>query len=388
MKRLLPMLLPLFALLGGFTCGEPPPPAPVHDLTLVMRWNKAYETETWFAVREGLRWSFSFLGATLPKGSFDKAVPVADSLPFRIDLKTLGFSEPAQAALAVICDSIRSSPEYQRDQSIDLSRFVVLTLGSSWHYYRITGVATTLNEFIERHHLEQPQQFGVTQSAVAKHHRLLQFGTDTSDMLSAGFLAVEGRGDLQKGTFVADAYEAFDILPNGQLRFAVYDVKGNLIAGSPTAHGAAGKPAKCLWCHEIVISPLFVPNTPVPGLMSNETFHFWRDAFQRQLARYRDTLNDDLDYSKRQDHTYAELLYISFMEPSLLRLSQEWNLSTAAAEQRIGKRETHVYDEFPFIGNLYYRYHADSAAGINALRVPLSVREPLGDAIDYFGRNK
>ncbi|MCA6363058.1 MAG: hypothetical protein IM638_08460 [Bacteroidetes bacterium] len=360
-------------------CAQPVSNASVPDHTLRLKWMKAYPDEHWAQVREGLRWTFSFLGANLPQGSFDKAIPVNDSLGFVLDLSQLGFSAPALTVLDSIITKIKTGEEYRKAGSIDLSRFVVLLIGVSENYYAITGAEKTLNAFIKKHQLEKPLQFGVTRSAVAAHHRLVEFNGDTSDVLNFAFLAVESEGDLEKGTFSANVFEAFDIMPNGQLRFSVYDAKGNLIAGSPKHLGEAGKPAKCLWCHEIHIAGLFVPNTAVNGMLSNDKFTAWRNAFQRNLDKYRNTLKDDLDYSKTQDHTFMELLYISFMEPSLMRLSSEWQLSPSAAQQKMGAAPDHVYEEFPHLGELYYRYYADSVAGVKELNVPVSVREYLGE---------
>ncbi|MFN8715067.1 MAG: hypothetical protein ACK5Z2_19615 [Bacteroidota bacterium] len=375
MKKYLFVLLLLIAVVVGTTCNTAAPEQTPPDHKIALRWHKAYPTENWKIVREGLRWSFSFLGANLPAGSFDKAVPVNDSLGFVLDLSQLGFSEPALTALDSIITKIKTGDEYRKAGSIDLSRLVVLLIGVSENYYAITGVEKTLNAFIKKHQLEKPLQFGVTQSAVAKHHRLVEFRGDTTDVLNFAFLAVESEGDLDKGTFSANVFEAFDIMPNGQLRFSVYDAKGNLIEGSPKQLGEAGKPAKCLWCHEIHIAGLFVPNTAVNGMLSNDEFTSWRNAFQRNLDKYRTTLNDDLDYSKTQDHTFMELLYISFMEPSLMRLSSEWQLSPTAAQQKMGAAPDHIYEEFPHIGELYYRYYVDSVAGVKELKVPVSVRE-------------
>jgi hypothetical protein len=352
---------------------------PLPDHTIRLQWIKAYPGEHWKQVREGLRWTFSFLGASLPKGSFDKAVPANDSSAFTLDFSQLGFSTDALTAIDSILVKLKSSATYRSENCMDLSRLVVLLIGESENYYAITGSEKTLGNFIRKHGLENPLQFGVTRSAVANHHRLIQFNPDTSSVLNFAFVAVESEDDLEKGTFHASVFEAFDIMPNGQLRFSVYDEKGERIAASPAHLGKAGKPAKCLWCHEIVISPLFVPNTPVAGKLTNEEFEFWRSAFQRNLDHYRTTLNDDIDYTLTQDHTFMEMLYISFMEPSLMRLSNEWQLSPAEAEKRMGTPPGHLYEEFPQMGMLYYRYYADSAAGVKDLRMPLSVREGVGE---------
>lgn len=356
------------------------------NTTLRFCWHKAYPKENWKAVREGLRWTFSYLGATLPRGSFDQAVPVNDSLPFQLDFKTLGFTDQAIDALATLCDSIRETPDYQNRNALDIGRFIALTIGSSWHYYQITGIAPTLKEFVRQHHLEQPLCFGVTRSTVAHHHRRIEFNRDTVNIQNAGFVAVEGSGDLIAHTFIPEAYEVFDIMPNGQLRFGIYGADGKLIVGSPRRLGKAGKPAKCLWCHEIEITPLFVVNEAVPGLLNDAEFLTWQSAFQRNLNRYRNTLNDDLDYSERQDHTYMELLYIGFMEPSVMRLRSEWGMDSVGVHSKMGHLSKHIYDEFPYMGNLWHRFSADSSMNRKSLIIPLSIREEMGEEHNYLRR--
>jgi len=358
---------------AGMRCEEPVS-API-DHTIKLKWHKAYPSENWTIVREGLRWTLSYVGATLPKGSFDQTVPFKDSTIITLNLSKVGFSESALVALDNIVERIKRTEEYQETGFIDLSRFVVLLIGVSENYYAITGVAPTLEEFIRNHQLENPLLFGVTKSAVGNHHRQIEFRGDTSDVMNYAFMAVESNGSLDSGTFRAEAFEVFDIMPNGQLRFAVYDAQGKLIEGSPKKLGEAGKPAKCMWCHEIQIATLFVPNVAVAGMLTNEDFTFWRSAFQRNLDKYRAQLQDDLDYNKTQDHTLMELLYISFMEPSAIRLGNEWNISPEEAQEKMGSAPDHEYHEFPHLGKLYYRYYADSVANKKSPVVPTSVRE-------------
>ena len=353
------------------------------DHTIVLRWHKAYPAENWSAVKTGLLWSLSFLGADLPKGCWEKATVRTDSTSLQLDYSLLGFNEPALQALDLVCDSIKKTPEYKRDQGIDLSRFLVLTLHSSWHYYRITGVEKDLAAFIKKYRLQQPLEFGVTKSCVAEHHRVIRFN-DTADIMQTAFYAVETEDSISKPGFHEAVYEAMDFMPNGQLRFAVYDANGKLIPGSPSKLGKAGKPSKCLWCHEIVIQPLFFENRAVERMMSNEEFERRRSVMQKRLEDYRAKLQSEIDFTKKQDHTYSELLYISFMEPAAMRIEAEWKMDPLAVKTKTAKLQTHVYEEFPFLGDSYYRYYIDSMAGKKNLAVPLSVRETVGQEPDYF----
>lgn len=343
--------------------------------TLKVKWIKSYPLEHWRDVREGLRWTFSYLGAALPAGSFDKIVSPNDSSEFTIDFSRLGFSSQALQAFSPIIVHVKTSEYYRKNKYFDLSRLVAMLLGNPDNYYSITGAAPTLSDFQKRHSFKNALSYGVTHSAVARHHRIIRFNPDTSDLSDFAFLALEGDGDLHKGTFKPLVYEAFDVMANGQIRFAVYDEAGKRISGSPSHLGNAGKPAKCLWCHEINILPLFVPNEQVNGLLSNAEFELWRSAFQRQIDQYRMRLDDDIDFSLTKDHTYMEMLYISFMEPSLDRIMNEWGNTRENVITKMGGAPDHVYEEFPQMGRLYYRYYVDSVAGIYDLSTPFSVRE-------------
>ena len=67
---------------------------------------------------------------------------------------------------------------------------------------------------------------------------------------------------VKKGFDLAE-FDLIDLMPNGQLRYAVYGLDGVLLPYSSSDYGLAGKPAKCMWCHEGIISPLFTNNQEV-----------------------------------------------------------------------------------------------------------------------------
>lgn len=350
---------------------------------ITLKWHKAYPGETWGKVKTGMLWSLSFLGAALPPGSADSCIKRTDSTTIELHLGGLGFNPEALEAMQTICDSIKRTESYSVNGNVDLSRFLVLTLHSSWHYYRITGVAPDLNTFLKTYDLSKAEDFGITNSCVASHHRVIRMN-EPGNILKTAFVAVEGDGSLLDSSFVAEAYEVIDFMPNGQLRFAVYDRDAKLLAGSPAKFGKAGKPSKCLWCHEIVISPLFFENPEVPGMLSNKDFEVKRKNAQTQLEEYRKTLKSEIDFKRTQDHTLSELLYIGFMEPSLLRLSSERNEDSLSVQKQFSFLQPHIYEEFPFLGSLYYRSYADSMAKPRPPAVPFSVREPLDGEPDFF----
>jgi hypothetical protein len=348
-----------------------------------LRWVKAYPAETRDNVQTGIYWSLSYLGATLDTIHKKEILQWDDSIHFTLDLEKAGFDPHALNAFSVIIDSLEHTEEFQKNNCIDLARFFVLTEHSSWHYYEITEASKTLEEFKKKHAALSPQEFHVFNSGVSKQHRNIRFafGKMVSEMM---WIAQEGNGSPDSGTFVQTSCEVFDVMKNGQLRFAVYDVNGNLIPGAESEHSHAGKPSKCMWCHEISVLPLFVQNPEPQRGISLAAFSQLVDSAQKQIDAYRNSLHSLVDFSQKQAHTQGELLYISFMEPSVLRLSNEWNVDTTAAKKRMGNLPLHVYPEFPFLGNAYFRYYADSATGYSIAKVPVSVRELYSGEPDYF----
>lgn len=352
-----------------------------NKITLI--WNKSFDGQSQSDVKTGMIWTLSWLGAELPKGSFEKACAWSDSTRFTINLDSVGFNESARHALRVICDSIKRSEEYAHYDGIDVGKFVMLTLGSTWHYYEITGVPETLDEFKRKYKFDSTAHlFGVTNSGVAEGHRKIYFSRDTA-LFHCGFIAEEGDGSLESATFKAMMYECFDIMPNGQLRFMVYDENGNLAAGSPSAIGDAGKPTKCLWCHETHVQSLFIENQPVTGMLTNEGFMQIRDSIQSRLERYRLILATDMDWKNQRDHTLSELLYITYMEPTVMHLTNEWRMNDADVLALLKLKNHHRFEEFDYIGEVYERWQVESLDSVFNLEVPASARETARE-VNYF----
>ncbi len=361
-----------------------PYPEEGHNETkIVLIWNKGYEKQTSQDVVRGMIWTFSWLGAELPEGCFAKAVQTTDSTRFTVTISDLGFSYNSLIAIDKICDSICRTEEYTRRGGIDIGEFVMLTLGSSYHYYSIVDVPLTLNDFKRKYKLDWNfNAFGVTNSSIAEGNRLIYFSVDTA-LFNYGFLAMEGHGSLDSGTFMPTHYECFDIMRNGQLRFMVYNEDGKLVSGTPAEFGDAGKPAKCLWCHETSIQPLFIPNTPVVGMMTNEEFLEYRDSMQASLQRYRFSLKSDMNYENHREHTLAELLYITYMEPTAMHLAHEWSISEDSVRNLLKRERSYTFEEFDYIGTVYDRKHVGSYDSIRDIEVPSSARE-TGVEVNFF----
>jgi len=350
---------------------------------LTLKWHKAYPNQNFKVVKLGLLWSLSYLGAELPKNALDSALQFKDSCTFNLRFDKLGFNNNAIKALTIICDSLMKSDEYKQHKSIDLSRFLVLTLYSPFHYYQITQAVPNLKQFIKKYQLQEPEYFGVTNSTVSKSHRLIKFSKDSASLFSIGFLAEEGDGSLIDNTFKADVFETFDIMLNGQFRYAIYDENGKLTDASPDKFSKAGSVGKCMWCHETYIQPLYTKNIAVQNMLSNTEFESKIVALQKKLDTYRKTLNTEIQFENKQDHTSAELLYISFMEPSALRLINEY-AGDSLALKNITKSNHHIYEEFPFLGKLYSRQEADKYSPVKSYQVPESVREKSIFQPNYF----
>ena|GEM_PF-269648 len=351
--------------------------------TITLRWNKAYETEQWNNVRTGLIWSFSFLGAELPAGSFDASLKWINDTQFRCDLSKLGFNVSALEALSVIADRIKESEEYKKNGAADIGRFLMLTLYSSRHYYKITGAATTLNSFKDFHSFYSPFPFAVTNSGVALHDRLIKINASSS-LSHLSCIASEGTGNLADNTFLETEYESIDLMSNSQLRFSVYSADGALKISANNLLSIAGKPGKCMWCHQSNFSPLFYLNDDLPGYMTTQQFVDSIYSFRNRIIDRRNSLSTDVLYKNLQDHTQSELLYISFLEPSAQRIANEWGVSVSAVNELIKNLPAHIYPEFPFLGDLYYRSWVDSLAPYKTVRTPESAREERAYEPDFF----
>jgi len=344
------------------------------DLTIRLRWVKAYEGETRVNVVTGLMWNLSYLGATLPKGSVAAGIVWDSESECMVDVSKLGFSGAALEAWRTLFRELKASEEYGVNNSIDIGRFVMLTLNSSYHYCAITGASRRLADYMSKYRYREVRG-AITNSAVSLGHRIMQISS-FDDVSGISFIAREGEGSLTAGTFMESEFETVDIMANGQQRFALYDKDGILKAAASPDLTRAGKPAKCLWCHEINLQKLFLLNEAVSGYYSDEQFGDIITNAKSMLSDYRQGLESDLDFRNTQDHTQGELLYISFMEPSAYRLANEWGMSVEDVEKLVEALSIHQHSEFVFLGDLYKRSEVDVFSPYTGIRVPDDAREP------------
>lgn len=335
------------------------------ETTINLKWNKAYAEDNIDKSLIGLKWALSYMGATLP--SSNAGFTNTDNV-ITINIKYLGFSNDAQQKMLKLSEKIKVTSEYQNNNAIDLGRYVALLLGASEHYYEIIGTPNTLNEILAQYTL-LPQKGYVNNSNVSLEHRVIQFSEQNG--FNQLFLSEEVNpvsGEIYE-------YETIELLPNGQLRFGIFDVNGNRKNNADATHSNAGKPAKCMWCHESTINQMFNPQNDYAGYLTYAEFQNTLIGYRESNRTQKLALTDGVDFAQTQQHTLTELLYISFMEPSAERLSEEWNMPLEQVQNLLSGLPTHVYDEFPFLGSLYNRQDVEALAPFLGLTVSTNVRE-------------
>lgn len=364
--------------LGFAGCGRmnQPPPSKDPSLVIKLRWIKSFPNQSRSQVDTGLLWALSFLGAKLPS---DAAVISWDGTILTLDLGAAGVAETSMGAWKKLLQVLKTSDEYRTTGGIDIGRFVFVSLCSSYQYYALTGVSASYAQFRARHSFA-PKQVAIVESAVARGNRLIEVGQGNG-IDSVAFVAFEGTGALQDHSFQRADIETLDVMENGQLRFGLYDLDGHLKATATPALTAAGKPSKCLWCHEINLQPPFRNTTELEGYSSTSEFKELIGSATRVIANYRKSLASKVDFTRLQDHSDAEDLYISFAEPTAPRLAAEWNWPVDRVKQLLASRnlKTHPHSERIDDGvlgdELYDRMEVDALAPYATIRGPSDMRE-------------
>lgn len=351
-------------------------PQPLSETQVKLRWVKNYADEDPEKVRTGLMWAMTFAGAMLPKDKINDGLKTTNDNSWIIDFTKLGFNDNALQEWKKIIALTKETEEYKHFGSVDLSRFLVFSIYTPLNYYKITGIPDSLTSLIQKPIDDTIwKNFPVINSSVANGQRILKYQTG-GNILNRKYLAIEGEGRIQDNNFKDEVYEIIDVMKNGQLRYSIYDVLGKLQQFSPTKFGRAGKPTKCMWCHEGHLLPLFSMNPDIPGFQTASQFILNIQEANQLLKAYRESLNTALNYAKYNEHELSELLYISFMEPSAERLAIEWRTNVATVKEKLKDVPTHTNPEYTFLGDLYHRADADKLLNYKTLPVPLSIREP------------
>jgi hypothetical protein len=342
-------------------------------LKINLVWNKSYSDETQAKVDTGLLWTFSYLGAEFQSGSFERGF-VWDGGLLKADFSKLGFSPNAEESITKVISAMKQSEEYKVNGGVDLGRFVSFTLLSSANYYAITGVPATLTEFLSTTEFQE-KPTAIMKSGVSVGPRIVYLPQSTVAP-ALKFMAQEGMFDSANATIEVQEHEVFDVMPNGQLRFAIYDGAGDLIQAADPVFSFGGKPSKCLWCHESNVNPNFNNSPSHPAFTSVGEFNQNIADYKEVLRPWRESLSSDLDFGKSQHHTYAELLYIGFMEPTVYRLASEWAMSETEVQNRLVNLTKYDHPEFEFFQGCYPRKDVDLLAPFEIIMVSDWAREP------------
>lgn len=332
------------------------------------------DTETRAEFETGLKWAFSFLGAKLEEGSWSAAVTWESPTTFQLDVNRLGFNKNALLQLELLMAQFRASEEYRVTGGIDAGRFVVSILNNPNHYYKIVGMPTQLNQFTQTASFLD-KRAAILESAVAFKQRLIQLPSESSKINQIKYWAEELLGSITDSSHIVVENEVIDIMENGQLRFGIYDTLGRLINGADPNFSAAGKPVKCLWCHETEVQPGFAALTSIPGYYSPSEFDSIVNRNNLDLDFLRSQLSTEINFVDRSNHTEVEKLYFRYMEPSAQRLSLEWNMTQSEVETILVNISTHTHHEFPSFGDLYYRADVEPFSPYATLPSSSSIRE-------------
>jgi hypothetical protein len=364
-------VLALTLTLFGACARDSGPPSDPRDL-IQLRWIKAYAHESRSDVETGLLWGLSLAGAELPRG---KRIIVWQGDRLTLDMARARVVEGTQSAWRDFLAALEASGEYQRYGAVDVGRFMAIMLGDAPRYYALTGALPDYPA-ARAHYRFDGKSAAVVTSGVALGSRRIDLSlADTARQLA--FVGFEGHGSFVDGSFVPHEMELVDVMPNGQLRFALYDLDGRLKDGASPELTRAGKPGKCMWCHESGLMVSLVDYPGVSGFYGRGEFDALIAQRRRLLREYRDGVDTQIEFGNGQDHTFAELLYMSFEEPSRERLAREWGVTVERATELLRGKPTHAATERAQLGDaLYRREDVDALAPYAVLAAPPSVREP------------
>ncbi len=347
------------------------------DYKIQLKWNKAYPEDTFEKNITGLKWCLSYLGSPIASDKLQKGIVYLDTI-IQLDVKQLGFTKNAANYLSTLHSKLKQSEEYKKNNAIDIGRYIALTLGSSNHYYKIVDIPETIQQFDSTYNF-YPIKGYISNSSVSKVHRIISY-SKKEENYKRRFLSAE----IDSVTKKILEYESLEIMPNGQLKFGVYNPEGNLIDAAEDHVTNAGKPAKCIWCHEVSILPIFTEQINfkeyLPYLQLDDSLV----TYNKNLQKYQNDLWKDIQFKNKKNHQLMELVYIAFMEPSAERLSKEWNLPLTTVKEKLKHLKTHQHHEFPFLGVLYHRKEIDRIAPFISIEVPESIREKSSNEINLL----
>jgi hypothetical protein len=341
---------------------------------IVLKWHKSHANDSFDNSIIGLNWALSHVGAknTIGSSEISFSAETISIFPERY-----GLSSHTETTLNRLHQRIAESMSYVENGYIDIGHYVALLIGSSEHYYALTGVPETLSE-LQSQYVFSPDVGYLNNSEISLQHRKVLF----SDQNNFNQLFISQEVDSTTGQLLE--FETLDLMENGQPRFGVYDASGNRIVGAASSLATAGKPGKCMWCHESSIQPLFSVQTPQAGYLNptvfSDTLIFFRNEHKNKQA----LLSDGVNFQDLNEHIQMELLYIAYMEPSAARLALEWNMTEAEVSNLLAGLPMHEHEEFTFLGMLYDREDVEGFAPFASLPVSSNVREVIGTEVNHL----
>lgn len=342
-----------------------------NDSQIILKWFSSYPDDSFEKNKIALEWCLSYLGANVAGHPQQIGVTSNDNTnTIIIDIEHLGLTEKAQIELKKLHQIFKNSEEYKFHKSFDIGKYIAMTLGSSNHYYKIVDVPNHIDFYTTNFMFNELKGY-VDQSSVSlpNSHRIISYTKLNNN--KQVFISEETNPTNQE----IKEFETLERMPNGQLKFAIYDKDGFLIPNVKGDVSRAGKPAKCLWCHEVNIQPLLTPQNNFNGFLSPIQLMDTLNFYNFQLRNYQDNLWVNPNIQNKRLHTNMELVYISYMEPSAERLAFEWKVSVNEVQTLLNGVNKHRHGEFDFLGNLYHRNEIDSFAPFKTIQPPSSIRE-------------
>lgn len=343
-----------------------------------LKWNKSYVSDNLDKNITALKWCLSFLGSNIASDTLSSGIRIKKPNTIILNIHQLGFNKNATRYLKKLNTKIKKTEEYQKTHTVDLGRYIALTIGSSRHYYNIVNTPKKLREYYSLYTFDSISGY-IDNSSISLVDRIISISKSSSKNKQA-YIAAE----VDSITKEIYEYETVEVMPNGQIKFGIYDKNGLLKDAANTSITNAGKPAKCIWCHETGIQPTFRTQKDHDGYLSYQELSDTLDYYNKQLRSYQDSLWLDKKIKNKRLHTEMEVTYIAFMEPSAEHLANEWGISLQEVQNRLKHLKTHRHHEFDFLGDLYHRSNVDSISPWKVLKVPLHIREKSTNEVNYL----
>ncbi|AXT50484.1 hypothetical protein D1818_06435 [Aquimarina sp. BL5] len=350
----------------------------VENQKINLKWNKSYPSDTFTKNVIALKWCLSFLGSDLASDSISKGISTDNQKIISLNLNQLKFDKNASRYLQKLNSKLKKTEEYQKNNSVDLGRYIALTIGSSYHYYRIVNVPNKLEDYNSLYAFDSISGY-IDNSSVSLVDRIISY-SKYNNRREQAYISVE-IDSITKEIF---EYETVEVMNNGQLKFGIYDRNGNLKDVADNKITMAGKPAKCIWCHETSIQPIFRKQKDHDGYLTFQKLQDTLDYYNKQLRSYQDSIWQDKEIRNKRLHTEMEISYIAFMEPSAEHLSNEWGITIEEVKTKLHNLKTHRHHEFDFLGDLYHRREIDALAPWKTLEVPENIREESTNEINHI----